>query len=160
MLRPGADNRGPLLNIGSWFTMVAMLLFSAVKIYTKWSVLGKLQYDDLFVIAAAVCDMRPEKHCAPCRVGVNTKQTAAIAHCISISEEVSKGLGQHQARVNSQTLNDYYIVGPSMQFVLCSWTVEVLMSLGCIYLSDFLYLGHLDSQTCRSLLFHQFDSAR
>ena len=55
MTRPGADNRGPLLNIGSWFTIVAMLLFSSVKIYTKWSVMGKLQYDDLFVIVAAVC---------------------------------------------------------------------------------------------------------
>ena len=55
MPRPGVDNRGPLLNIGSWFTVVTMLLFSGVKIYTKWSVVGKLQYDDLFVIVAAVC---------------------------------------------------------------------------------------------------------
>ena len=89
-----------------------MLLFSGVKIYTKWSVVGKLQCDDLFVVAAAVCHLCGEKYRAPCCVCANVKQTAAVAHCIAISEEVGKGLGQHQARVDSQTLNEFYIVCP------------------------------------------------
>ena len=82
--------------------------------------------------------MCQEKECAPGRVGADMKQTAAIAHCIALSKEVSNGLGQHQAVVDSQTLNGYYIVGPWMQLVLCSWTVEGLMSLGCLHLSDLL----------------------
>ena len=93
-------------------------------------------------------------------VCVNTKQTAAVGHCIAISEEVNHGLGQHQASVDSQTLNDYYIVGQSMQLVLCSRTAEKLMSPGCICFSDLLHFGDLGSQTCRPLLFHQFNSSR
>ena len=49
-----ASDRGPLLNLASWITMVSVSLFVGVKVYTKWTMARKVQFDDVFVILATV----------------------------------------------------------------------------------------------------------
>ena len=49
-----ADNRGPWIIIVTWILGVVMLLASFIKVITKWVMSRKIQYDDLYMVAAAV----------------------------------------------------------------------------------------------------------
>ena len=49
-----ADNRGPLVNLGSWITLVVMCLAALTKTGTKLRKIGKLQRDDILMLAAMV----------------------------------------------------------------------------------------------------------
>ena len=49
-----AEHRGPLLEVAALITLVAMILFIACKVATKWRMVRKLQKDDIFMILAMV----------------------------------------------------------------------------------------------------------
>ena len=49
-----ADNRGPLVNIATWITLVAMVIMTLTKVATKWAMAGRLQADDGLMVAAMV----------------------------------------------------------------------------------------------------------
>ena len=49
-----ADNRGPLVNIATWLTLVAMIIITLTKLATKWTMAGRFQADDGLMIAAGV----------------------------------------------------------------------------------------------------------
>ena len=49
-----AGNRGPLVNIAAWFTLVVAIIATGMKFYIKRSRIGVLQLDDLFIGISAV----------------------------------------------------------------------------------------------------------
>ena len=49
-----AEHRGPLVEVAALITLVAMFLFIACKITTKWTMVRRLQKDDRFMILAMV----------------------------------------------------------------------------------------------------------
>lgn len=49
-----AENRGPLINIPTWILLVVMCITALVKIFSKWFMVHRLQYDDFYMIAAMV----------------------------------------------------------------------------------------------------------
>ena len=49
-----ADNRGPLVNIATWITLVAMVLMTLTKVATKWVMTGRFQADDGLMVVAMV----------------------------------------------------------------------------------------------------------
>lgn len=49
-----ADNRGPLVNIATWLTLVAMVIMTLTKVATKWTMAGRFQADDGLMVAAMV----------------------------------------------------------------------------------------------------------
>ena len=53
-----ADNRGPLLNIASWFTTVMMCVSVGVKLYTRLAITRTLHVDDLLTVFTMVCGPR------------------------------------------------------------------------------------------------------
>lgn len=48
------DNRGPLINLATWLTLVVMCLATFTKIGSKLRKIGRLQGDDFFMFAAMV----------------------------------------------------------------------------------------------------------
>lgn len=48
------DNRGPLINLATWLTLVVMCLATFTKIGSKLRKIGRLQGDDLLMFAAMV----------------------------------------------------------------------------------------------------------
>ena len=48
------SNRGPLLNIASWFTTIIMCIAVGVKLYTRWAMTRNLHFDDFLIISAMV----------------------------------------------------------------------------------------------------------
>lgn len=53
-LRITAENRGPLINIATWILLVVMSLTTLVKIFSKWFMVHRLQYDDIYMFVAMV----------------------------------------------------------------------------------------------------------
>ena len=49
-----ADNRGPLVSIATWLTLVAMIIITLTKVATKWTMAGRFQADDGLMVAAGV----------------------------------------------------------------------------------------------------------
>lgn len=49
-----ADNRGPLVSIATWLTLVAMVIMTLTKIATKWTMVKRFQADDGLMVAAMV----------------------------------------------------------------------------------------------------------
>lgn len=54
MTRIDSKHRGPLINVATWISLVTMIIFSFSKVATKWTMVRKLQADDIFMIIAAV----------------------------------------------------------------------------------------------------------
>ena len=54
MPRIDADHRGPLVNLAAWISLVAMIVFLAAKVATKWKMVRKLQNDDILLVLAMV----------------------------------------------------------------------------------------------------------
>ena len=54
MTQVDSIHRGPLINIATWITLVAMIIFSFSKVVTKWALIRRLQGDDIFMIIATV----------------------------------------------------------------------------------------------------------
>lgn len=48
------DNRGPLINLATWLTLVVMCLATFTKIGSKLRKIGRLQGDDFLMFAAMV----------------------------------------------------------------------------------------------------------
>lgn len=49
-----SQNRGPLINIATWILLVVMCLTTLVKVFSKWFMVHRLQYDDIYMFAAMV----------------------------------------------------------------------------------------------------------
>ena len=49
------NNNGPLVNIAGWFSLVAAILATAGKLYTKWRMLKHLDLNDAVIVSAVVC---------------------------------------------------------------------------------------------------------
>ena len=58
MTQVDSNHRGPLINIATWITLVAMIIFSFSKVATKWALIPRLQADDIFMIIATVSAYR------------------------------------------------------------------------------------------------------
>jgi hypothetical protein len=56
-----ANNRGPLVNITTWITLVAMCLATGVKVISKRVMVRKFQRDDYYILAAMVRPLPPIK---------------------------------------------------------------------------------------------------
>lgn len=54
MTQVDSEHRGPLVNVATWISLVAVIIFSFIKVMTKWTLIRKLQSDDLFIIIATV----------------------------------------------------------------------------------------------------------
>lgn len=53
------DNRGPLINLATWLTLVVMCLATFTKIGSKLRKIGRLQGDDFLMFAAMVPNDTP-----------------------------------------------------------------------------------------------------
>lgn len=53
-----SDDRGPWINVVTWILVVITLLATTVKCFTKWGLVHKIQFDDIFVTAGAVSSLR------------------------------------------------------------------------------------------------------
>ena len=53
-VRVTANDRGPIINLANWITLVVMCLSSFVKVGTKYRKIGTLQKDDFYMLAAMV----------------------------------------------------------------------------------------------------------
>lgn len=103
------DNRGPLINLATWLTLVVMCLATFTKIGSKLRKIGRLQGDD-FLMFAAMVPMIPQSF--TCRkfsykklmlmnaILISKKQVVAIGQTIAIANQVTAGLGRH---INSLT---------------------------------------------------------
>ncbi|MCJ1426815.1 hypothetical protein MMC29_004718 [Sticta canariensis] len=76
-----AENRGPLINMPSWILLVVMCLTTLVKITSKWLMVHRFQYDDIYMFAAMV---------------------VTIGFAVAISAQVTAGLGQHQSSLDTE----------------------------------------------------------
>ena len=54
-IRITADDRGPLVNLANWITLVVACLATITKIATKMRKIRNLQGDDYIMLAAMVC---------------------------------------------------------------------------------------------------------
>ncbi|KAL8685423.1 MAG: hypothetical protein Q9218_007773 [Villophora microphyllina] len=79
-----ADDYGPLVNIMTWFLLVATILTVFIRTAMKWAVARKTNWDDAVIIIATIF---------------------CIAESIAISLEVQNGLGQHTSRLTTLQRN-------------------------------------------------------
>ena len=61
MTQVDSNHRGPLINIVTWITLATMIIFSFSKVATKWTLVRRLQGDDLFMITATVNSKKIER---------------------------------------------------------------------------------------------------
>ena len=52
------EDRGPLLNIIAWISMVAMVLAVITRLSTKYLISRRVGWDDLLVTSAMVCERK------------------------------------------------------------------------------------------------------
>ncbi|MCJ1325811.1 hypothetical protein MMC10_002474 [Thelotrema lepadinum] len=81
-----ADNRGPLVNIATWITLVAMVLMALTKIATKWVMIGRFQADDGLMFVAML---------------------AGVAQSLAANQQVINGLGQHRSTLTPIQFGNY-----------------------------------------------------
>lgn len=105
------DNRGPLINLATWLTLVVMCLATFTKIGSKLRKIGRLQGDDFLMFAAMVPMITQSFTCKKFTCTkklmlmnsiliLKKKQVVAIGQTIAIANQVADGLGRH---INSLT---------------------------------------------------------
>ncbi|KAM0800486.1 hypothetical protein BDR22DRAFT_852051 [Usnea florida] len=80
MPRIDVEHRGPLVNLASWISLVAMIVFLSAKVATKWKMVRKLQNDDTLLILAML---------------------TAVGHCVAVAMQIRSGLGQPEKALES-----------------------------------------------------------
>lgn len=102
------DNRGPLVNMATWLTLVVTCLATFTKIGSKLRKTGSLQGDDFFMFAAMV----------PCYIILcmkshtdehffDIKKLVAIGQTVAIANQVSAGLGRHVDSLTTTQIDKY-----------------------------------------------------
>ncbi|MCJ1452317.1 hypothetical protein MMC28_002659 [Mycoblastus sanguinarius] len=81
-----AQHQGPLVNVASWITLAAMILFTAGKVATKWEMVQKLQNDDFLILLATL---------------------TAVGQCVSAAVQVQSGLGKAENTLNKEQYDLY-----------------------------------------------------
>ncbi|MCJ1462539.1 hypothetical protein MMC07_001141 [Pseudocyphellaria aurata] len=109
------DNRGPLVNLANWITLVVVCLATLTKIATKLQKTGRPQGDDFIMFAAML---------------------AAAAQSIAVAKQVQAGLGQHINTLTANQVESYQKTGYVAQLLyvlaLCLPKFAVLQFLSTI----------------------------
>lgn len=103
------ENRGPLINLGTWLTLVVMCLATFTKIGSKIRKIGRLQGDDFAMFAAMVTIIHKILW-----LGIHAderlfdiKKAVAIGQTIAIANQVSAGLGRHIDSLTASQIDQY-----------------------------------------------------
>ena len=51
---PSGPNHGPLLNVINWILLVVTCLACTLKVFSKWALVRRVQWDDTSMMAAMV----------------------------------------------------------------------------------------------------------
>lgn len=112
------DNRGPLINLATWLTLVVMCLATFTKIGSKLRKIGRLQGDDFLMFAAMVPIIAQsfnlqknftckKTHADECDSYIKKKQVVAIGQTIAIANQVAAGLGRHINSLTTSQIDRY-----------------------------------------------------
>lgn len=113
------DNRGPLINLATWLTLVVMCLATFTKIGSKLRKIGRLQGDDFLMFAAMVPNDTPiplpaKKFLLAKKLMLmnailisKKKQVVAIGQTIAIANQVTAGLGRHINSLTTSQIDRY-----------------------------------------------------
>lgn len=82
------DNRGPLINLATWLTLVVMCLATFTKIGSKLRKIGRLQGDDFLMFAAMVPNDTPNP------IPLPAKKKLMLTNAILISKKKTGGLNR------------------------------------------------------------------
>ncbi|MCJ1426539.1 hypothetical protein MMC29_004442 [Sticta canariensis] len=89
-VRVTSDNRGPLVNLANWITLVVGCLATLTKIVTKLRTIGRPQGDDFIMFAAML---------------------VAASQSIAVAKQVQAGLGRHISTLTASQVEDYQKTG-------------------------------------------------
>lgn len=89
-----SNNHGPVVNVITWFLLVASVLCVITRFVTKLAISRRLASDDVLILVALVSESLIRGYHADMAV-----QIFSIADSVAVSQQVHAGLGQH-----SQTL--------------------------------------------------------
>lgn len=115
-IRITADDRGPLVNLANWITLVVACLATLTKIATKMRKIRNLQGDDYIMLAAMVCFfffsliyIQTSFLEQPLMLKFRKpfEQLSAVGQSIAVGKQVSVGLGRHISTLTDSQIEEY-----------------------------------------------------
>lgn len=115
-----AEDRGPLVNLANWITLVVACLATLTKIATKLRKIRTLQGDDFIMFAAMVCSSVSYPSSLSLSLSLffffgklytniqkPLEQLSAVGQSIAVGKQVSNGLGRHINTLTDSQIDEY-----------------------------------------------------
>ena len=101
----GVD-RGPLLNIINWISLVATCILCMVKVTSKWVLVHQIQPDDTCMVVAMV-NVFSNLETPYITHELTGSQFGAVGYGVALSYEVSAGLGRGTQYLEAHNIHHF-----------------------------------------------------